>query len=200
MNEETNILDNLEIDGALKQFEADSKAGQSQKAKGFTLIELLVVVAIVGFLASVVFASLKTARVKVRDAQRISNFQQIKIALNLYASNNNGSFPVGNFFTSWSGCGNHDWQDLATILHPYISTLPLDPSGHGAGCPSSDAYWEMYINNFDGGWIGISGHEGTCLGKTILFLNSTEGNSIKKKECQFDSQTIFPNAIIMVIN
>ena len=183
------------------------KINKKQK-RGFTLIELLVVVAIIGILSSVVLASLNSARGKARDAQRISNFEQIRNALNLYASDNGGSYPwAGNGanFTSWSGCGsgNNDWQVLATMLHPYISSLALDPFGHIAGCPSSDAYWEMYAINFDSSSIyGSSGHAGSCFGHTILFLNSTEGNSIKKQDCQFDStlQAVYPNAIIMVIN
>jgi hypothetical protein len=147
--------------------------------------------------------SLNTARAKARDAQRISNFEQIRTALNLYASDNNGSFPNGAYFTAWSGCGSNDWQTLATILHPYISTLSLDPFGHIPGCPSTDPYWEAYIPNFTSGWIdSTNSHEGTCLGHTILFLNSTEATGIKKQDCQFDAtlQAGYPNAIIMMIN
>ena len=51
---------------------------------GFTLIELLVVIAIIGILSSVVLASLNSARVKARDAKRISEVRQIQTALALY--------------------------------------------------------------------------------------------------------------------
>ncbi len=52
----------------------------TQQQKGFTLIELLVVVAIIGLLASVVLASLSTARKKGRDARRIADMKEIQIS------------------------------------------------------------------------------------------------------------------------
>ncbi|GMU74459.1 MAG: hypothetical protein AMXMBFR44_6560 [Candidatus Campbellbacteria bacterium] len=89
--------------------------------KGFTLIELLVVIAIIGILSSVVLASLNSARQKGRDAKRISDVSQIKLALELYFDSN-GTYPVG------SGTST-----AATALVPdYIPVWPLEPLAGGS--------------------------------------------------------------------
>jgi type IV pilus assembly protein PilA len=56
--------------------------------KGFTLIELLVVVAIIGILASVVLASLNTARVKGTDAAIKANLANARAQAAIFYDSN----------------------------------------------------------------------------------------------------------------
>lgn len=100
---------------------------------GFTLIELLVVISIIGLLSSVVLASLNEARMKARDTQRISDLQQIRLALELYRDDN-GAYPAGAntiFAASYSSSFSAiNWDSFGAILSPYISSMPYDPTSN----------------------------------------------------------------------
>ena len=63
------------------------------REKAFTLIELLVVIAIIGLLASVVLASLNTAREKANRARFVSDMRSVMNALELYRSKY-GGYPL----------------------------------------------------------------------------------------------------------
>ena len=89
--------------------------------RGFTLIELLVVIAIIGILASVVLASLNSAREKSRDARRLSDIRQLQLALELYYDTH-GQYPYQT--TSYV-------YAQASLLQPYLSPLPEDPTRTG---------------------------------------------------------------------
>lgn len=92
---------------------------------GFTLIELLVVIAIIGILSSVVLASLNSARVKGRDARRISDVKQLQLALELYYDNNQ-SYPAATY-----ALGNASTSLAALVTGNFISSIPSDPTGSG---------------------------------------------------------------------
>lgn len=92
------------------------------------MIELLVVIAIIGILSSVVLASLNSARQKSRDAKRVSDVQNLQLALEL-------SFD-----------SNSEYPDSLLDLSPnFIPSDPIDPltgleysydnlTSAGAGC------------------------------------------------------------------
>ena len=114
---------------------------ERSKKKGFTLIELLVVIAIIGILASIVLASLNTARTNARDARRVADMNQLRLALELYADDNSQSYPGGVEDTTGSKLG---LQALATT---YIAAVPTDPTSSG----DADLRYQYQALNNSGG-------------------------------------------------
>lgn len=68
---------------------------KSLKQRGFTLIEIMVVVAIISILSLVILASINEARKGARDKVRISDLEQAKSALHIYAVNNKTYLVAG---------------------------------------------------------------------------------------------------------
>lgn len=105
--------------------------------KGFTLIELLVVIAIIGVLASIVLASLNSARRKSRDARRIADIKQIQLALELYFDANGGTYPNAIYVA----CAAQGTPGPGNPLCPtYIPTVPCDPLSTGTNPTCSIKY------------------------------------------------------------
>lgn len=122
--------------------------------RGFTLIELLVVIAIIGVLSSVVLASLNSARLKARDARRVSDAQEVRKALELYYDDY-GRYPSNVDTGSDGGWDNSGLGDGFIIGltgsnvrgdNPkgtkYMSSTPQDPkqSATDSLCAQSYAY------------------------------------------------------------
>ena len=89
---------------------------------GFTLIELLVVIAIIGLLASVVLASLNSARAKARDTSRLSELKSIQTALEFYYDKYN-SYPEWSTATWGRDCSGYrgDTTTNNTFLEPLVA-------------------------------------------------------------------------------
>jgi type II secretion system protein G len=109
---------------------------KKQLNTGFTLIELLVVIAIIGILASVILASLNTARSKARDSKRISDLQELQKALEMYYFDY-GTYPgaTGHYKSSaacaYGGGSAQDWSTIfdSSFTSTYLPSLPVDPTG-----------------------------------------------------------------------
>ncbi len=96
-------------------------------SRGFTLIELLVVIAIIGILASVVLASLNTARDKGNDAKTKSQVAGFRSAAEIFYDNQTpksyGGDVVGTEAAGASvgpGCDSGFFADA--LLTPYTLT------------------------------------------------------------------------------
>jgi prepilin-type N-terminal cleavage/methylation domain-containing protein len=115
----------------------------SRKRHGFTLIELLIVCVIIATLAVVALVSYNSARVKSRDAKRISDIESIQSALEVYYENNSLAYPVSTNCNSvttqsptskWCNSvqtagGGSQWvfnSDGKSLVN-FLSPLPVDP-------------------------------------------------------------------------
>jgi general secretion pathway protein G len=118
--------------------------------KGFTLIELLVVISIVSMLSTVVISSLGSARTKARNAKRYSDLLQVRTALELYAQDHGGLYPLnrnssgietGVSIGTTPGCSGYTGAavPMAGLVPDYLPQLPQDPKPIG----SSNCYVYM---------------------------------------------------------
>ena len=102
----------------------DNSRGFMKQSHGFTLIELLVVIAIIGILASVVLASLNSARNKSKDASIKSQMAEMRKQAGLFYATNgsytwNGSSGADDSFGECSGSAG---KFVGTMFDPAIST------------------------------------------------------------------------------
>jgi prepilin-type N-terminal cleavage/methylation domain-containing protein len=157
--------------------------------KGFTLIELLVVVAIIGILASVVLASLNTARAKGADAAAKANLDNMRAQAAIYYDTNNGystgaTSVVAALTGTAAACAaatNHVFLDAT--MAAAISAADKAEGGTGASTPTSglvcaidaatspakSSLWAIYVplkNN-------AAGMTGWCVDSTGASKNDT---------------------------
>jgi len=94
------------------------------KRMGFTLIELLVVIAIIAILAAILFPVFARAREKARQTSCLSNTKQIALAVDMYATDYDGCFPMSIYLGG------------TQVITFYHALMPYMKNAQMLQCPS----------------------------------------------------------------
>ncbi len=157
--------------------------------KGFTLIELLVVIAIIGVLASVVLASVNSARENAKKAKAEAMVKEIRTAVEMLV--NDGGYWPGHKTADdiESGTSGNEIWDLnapeaglvatdGLYTHwagPYISVIPPDPWGNNYFFdtdydidPGPGQTWAAVIGSFGPNGVGQNVYDSDNIYEVIV--------------------------------
>jgi len=154
--------------------------------KAFTLIELLVVIAIIGILASVVLASLNTARSKGTDAAVKANLDNMRAEAAIYYDGNGAQTYGTAAFTTIPNTGATACSTVTTTLYGDVTFC------NGMQAAASASGTSAYLNVLAGAtpsWVAGAAT------KSVTGWWCVDSSGSSKQEISTISTTTMPTTI-----
>lgn len=177
----------------------------SKNSKAFTLIELLVVIAIIAILAAMIFPVLSKAKEAAKRTSCVSNTRQIGMAVSIYVSDADGTFPIFSDYNSQPPAEGAGHYGIEVALNEYIGmrqatsdgtlvTTPLNelfhcPLDFGGpfslqDVPGSESYWKAY---------GSSYHFTKCMFSVVQGVSTRNNTPLNYTAIVKESQIVDPS-------
>lgn len=137
--------------------------------RGFTLIEIVVVITVIGILGAIVLANMQGGKAKGRDTQRVSDIEQVRLALRLLRDANSSDYPTYN-----DGIEIGTGSAFDSRIQRYVTGTIKDPLDGQSG------YRYYYDSSY------------TCNGtvRTVLIALTMEGGGNYASVCGAQAQRI----------
>jgi prepilin-type N-terminal cleavage/methylation domain-containing protein len=151
--------------------------------RAFSLLELLITIAIIALLAALLLPAISRAKESGRRVACLNNVRQINLALQLYADENEGSFPAYSTTQHWPAQLLTQYKNLAVLVCP---TDRAPTSAAGPGVMAADAAARSYVvNGFQDPGVSDYTQENWS-----GFLSGPKRGTIREGEIETPSDTV----------
>jgi prepilin-type N-terminal cleavage/methylation domain-containing protein len=144
---------------------------------GFTLIELLVVIAIIAILAGTAVPAFNNALLSGKQTRAASDARQIGLAIKMYASDNDGSFPSTASEPGKSIKTSND--AFRTLVPTYVDTETIfTVAGSKAGAKADNRMDtpSQVLSRGENHWAYVSGLSSSSNSNYPLIVDHTDGS------------------------